>query len=85
VGDVKALAPLVQLTYLDLFSQTKVTGRAAALTPLTRLRVLQLSGTEVTGCAAFCAPGGPFHTHWVCDKYWGCDEPQDRAECRCDQ
>jgi hypothetical protein len=69
-GEAAALAPLTRLTYLNLWG-TKVTGQAAALAPLTGLTGLDLGGTAVAGCDAFCAPGGPFHSH--CDQQHGAD------------
>jgi hypothetical protein len=74
-GDVKDLAPLVQLTFLDLKQLGKLAGQAAALAPLVRLTYLNLDDTGASGtagpggCYAFCAAGGPFHTH--CDPTHG--------------
>jgi hypothetical protein len=67
-GDVAALAPLVGLTWLSL-SDTAVGGDVAGLALLVGLTYLSLQSTGVTGCAAFCAPGGPFHTR--CDPLSG--------------
>jgi hypothetical protein len=46
-GDAATLAPLVQLTYLNL-AKRLYSGP---------------SGVVVVGCDAFCAVGGPFYTH----------------------
>jgi hypothetical protein len=54
-GDIGALAPLVQLTWLRLFD-TKVTGDVKGLAPLVQLTVLDLTLTKVTGQAAALAP-----------------------------